>query len=288
MIHETNAHTSVSERQDLMSVVAVIRPSERPTVLPHGSLIEFESSDIANPKRQSFEIFLMDALNGFADITAPNTDLSVKSSSYLDPAASFGFPLFTAIFLKGEDVKDEQITRFREAVVVLAHEVLGQASLFHAEPEPALERREVDFLKEKAVKYREKYGSTTIKSGFYVHSSFEDLEGIAVTGKLPPLHHTAPIVEEIEGVGRLDGFSLSKNSLSLIPDNDADTSTRPLEFLCSHQGFFKTFAEAYLNGFRVRYRGYRQDNVGSRKVTLTLISLDVSPAGDLCGAFNLE
>lgn len=288
MIHEKIKNTAVSESPALASVVAVIRSSERPTVLPRGNLIEFRTADITNPKRESFESFLLDALNDCAKIASADLGLSVDSSAYVDPAASFGFPLFKAIYLKGENITDQQILRFREAVIVLAHEVLGQVSLFHAEPEPVLEERELNLLKEKALKYRSRHGNSSIKKGFYIHTSFDDREGIAVDGKLPPFQHSAPTNEEIEGVARLDGFSLVNNVISLVPENAGGSPAKSMNFLCGHQKFFETFAEAYMRGCRVRYRGYRLAKAGAKKVILNLTGLELLAANDPDDEFDLE
>lgn len=290
MIHENFTNAAISESPDLASVVAVIRPSERPMVLPHGNLIEFQSTDVVNSKRQSFEIFILNALNGFAKKSVPTGGLSVTSSSYLDPAASVGFPLFTAINLKGEAASEHQVARFREAVVVLANEVLGQASLFHAglEQESSLSDHELDSLKEEAFNFRSKQGGQTIKSGFHIHCSLEDREGIAISGKLPPLQHAAPINEEIEGVAMPDGFCMSQSFVSLVPLSDGDSSAKSMHFLCSHQAFFKTIAEACMCGCRVRYRGYRLTHAGAKKVILNLTGLELVAANDPDDGFDLE
>lgn len=258
------------------SVVAILRPASHSQISPLGKLLKLERTEIANVSQESVEKFLKAALNNFIERSGPVSNHVVTSSFYVDPTESSGYSIFTVLELEGVDISDEKIEHFKTVVSLLCAELIGQPSLFGKQKSGGRISHEDElFFRAEAWKFLQKFGGQRVKKEFYVHTGFEDREGVVVKDSFATVENS-PVINVIEeGIARPDGYSFSGNEVYLLTVDGSKLDSQKTKFQCHHKSHYDTLMQACQERANLRFTAQRLKTASSKTEVLSLISLDL-------------
>lgn len=263
------------------SVIAVLRPASHPRISPIGTLVELDRSAVTNNSQENLEKFLQATLNSYIENSDLGSDYFVRSSFYVDPTESSGYPVFTVLRLEGLDISDKKIEHFRSYISLLCADILEQPSLFNEHKfEESLSHNDQKFFQTAVQSFLQKNGGQRIKKEFYVHLGLGDHEGVVIKDFYKIIENSPTINELEEGLARPDGLTLSGNEIYLLKIDGSMVATQKNRYRCIHQNHYAVISKAIQEGLIVRFRAERLRVATSKKDVASLISLDIIPSTD--------